>query len=34
MALGNVLMRFLQFSEYLNYFNSDFVPLIVVGRGI
>jgi len=34
MASGSVPTRFIQFSEYLNYFNFDFNPLIVIGKGI
>ena len=34
MALGSMLTRFAWFSGYLNCFNSDFDPWIVVGKGI
>ena len=34
MALGNELVHFAQFSRYLNRFDSDFNPWVVVGKGI
>jgi len=34
MALESKLMRFARFSRYLNHFNSDFNPWIVVWKGI
>ena len=34
MTLGSVLMHFWRFSQYLNHFNSDFNPWIVVGMRI
>ena len=34
MTLGSVLMCISQFSKYLNRFNSDFSPWIVIGMGI
>jgi len=34
MTSGSMLTCFVQFSGYLNRFNSDFDPWIVVGKGI
>jgi len=33
MALGSILTHFLWFSRYLNHFNSNCDPWIVVGKG-
>ena len=34
MALGSELMHFARFPKYLNFFNSNFKPRIVIGKDI